>query len=200
MNFSEIAEGGPPDNGGRLRFVPRKLLRRSCMSQRVRRSAERCLIAVLIVVLLVATSAAETLSGRCIKVADGDTITILTPAKRQVRVRLACIDCPERRQPFGRRAKQFTSSLVFGRRVRVEVVDRDRYGRAVGWVYVQGPEGNELSVNEELIKAGLAWVYRRYCRSHRLLALEREAKEARRGLWGDPHPMPPSMFRARRRY
>ena len=57
-------------------------------------------MAILIVVLLVATSAAETLSGRCIAVADRDTITILTPAKRQVRVRLACIDCLERRQPF----------------------------------------------------------------------------------------------------
>ena len=166
----------------------------------VRQNAIRSLITAILVILLVTTSAAETLSGRCIAVADGDTITILTPAKRQVRVRLACVDCPEKRQPFGKQAKQFTSFLVFGRRVRVEVLDRDRYGRAVGWVYVQGPEGNELSVNEELIKAGLAWVYRRYCRSQRLLALEREAKEARRGLWGDPHPMPPWMFRARRRY
>ena len=166
----------------------------------VRQNAIRCLITAILVILLVTTSAAETLSGRCIAVADGDTITILTPAKRQVRVRLACVDCPERRQAFGKRAKQFMSSLVFARRVRVEVVDRDRYGRVIGWVYVAGPRGNELCVNEELVKAGLAWVYRKYCRNPRLLAFEREAKEARRGLWGDPHPMPPWMFRARRRY
>jgi len=160
----------------------------------------RSLITAILVILLVATSAAETLSGRCIKVADGDTITILTPAKPQVRVRLACIDCPERRQPFGKRPKQFTSSLVFGRRVRVEVVDRDRYGRAIGWVYALGPEGNELCVNEELIKAGLAWVYRRYCRDERLLALEREARVGSRGLWGNPHSVPPWTFRTRHHY
>jgi len=160
----------------------------------------RVLATLLLVAVLVATSAAQTLTGRCIRVADGDTITILTPAKRQVKVRLACIDCPERRQAFGKRAKQFTSSLVFARRVRVEVVDRDRYGRVIGWVYVVGPRGNELCVNEELIKAGLAWVYRKYCRNPGLLALEREAKKDRRGLWGDSHPVPPWMVRARRRY
>jgi len=160
----------------------------------------RSLFTAILVILLVATSAAESLSGRCIKVADGDTITILTPAKRQVRIRLACIDCPERRQAFGKRAKQFTSSLVFGRRVRVEVINHDRYGRAVGWVYVVGREGNELCLNEELIKAGLAWVYRRYCRDQRLLALEREARLDRRGLWGDPHPVPPWTFRTRHHY
>jgi len=195
MNFSEIAEGAPPDKGSRLPFNPGKLLRRLCMSERVRRSAERCFIAVLIVVVLVATSAAETLSGRCIKVADGDTITILTPAKRQVKIRLACIDCPEKRQLFGKRAKQFTSFLVFGRRVRVEVIDWDRYGRAVGWVYVRDDDGREICVNRELVGAGLAWVYRRYCRSPELLKLEEEAREARRGLWQNSHPVPPWQFR-----
>ena len=155
----------------------------------------RSLITAILVILLVATSAAETLSGRCIKVADGDTITILTPAKRQVRIRLACIDCPERRQPFGKRAKQFTSLLVFARRVRVEVIDWDRYGRAVGWVYVNDGDGQEICVNRELVRAGLAWVYRRYCRPPELLKLEEEAREAGRGLWREPHPVPPWEFR-----
>jgi len=161
----------------------------------VRQNAMRSLITAILVILLVATSAAETLSGRCIKVAHGDTITILTPAKRQVRVRLACIDCPERRQAFGRRAKQFTSSLVFGRRVRVEVIDWDRYGRAVGWVYVADDNDREICVNRELVGAGLAWVYRRYCQSPELLKLEEDARKARRGLWRDPHPVPPWQFR-----
>ena len=153
------------------------------------------LITAILVTLLVTTSAAETLSGRCIKVADGDTITILTPAKRQVRIRLACIDCPERRQPFGKRAKQFTSSLVFGKQVRVHVVDWDRYGRAVGWVYVNDDDGQKICVNRQLVAVGLAWVYRRYCRSPGLLKLEEEAREARRGLWQDSHPVPPWEFR-----
>ena len=95
----------------------------------------RVLATLLLVAVLATTSAAQTLTGRCIKVADGDTITILTPAKRQIRIRLACIDCPERRQAFGKRAKQFTSSLVFGKQVRVHVIDWDRYGRAWAGFY-----------------------------------------------------------------
>ena len=158
----------------------------------------RSLITAILVTLLVATSAAETLSGRCIKVADGDTITILTPAKRQVRIRLACIDCPERRQPFGKRAKQFTSSLVFGKQVRVHVVDWDRYGRAVGWVYVNDDDGQKICVNRQLVRAGLAWVYRKYCRSSELLRLEQEARSSGKGVWQDPHPVPPWVFRQSR--
>ena len=109
--------------------------------------------------------------------------------------RLACIDCPERRQPFGKRAKQFTSLLAFGKQVRVHVIDWDRYGRAVGWVYVNDDDGQEICVNRELVRAGLAWVYRRYCRPPELLKLEEEAREAGRGLWREPHPVPPWEFR-----
>jgi len=158
----------------------------------------RSVITAILVILLVATSAAETLRGRCIKVADGDTITILTPAKRQVRIRLACIDCPERQQPFGKRAKQFTSSLVFGKQVRVHVVDWDRYGRAVGWVYVNDDDGQKICINRELVRAGLAWVYRKYCRNPELLRLEQEARSSGRGVWRNPHPVPPWVFRRNR--
>ncbi len=77
------------------------------------------------------------------------------------RIRLHGVDCPEKRQPFGNRAKQFTSTLVFGTTVTVQVVDRDRYGRTVGEVLL--PDGRSL--NRELVKAGFAWWYRRYART-----------------------------------
>lgn len=73
-------------------------------------------------------------SGRVIRVADGDTITILTEGKEQKRIRLYGIDCPEKKQPFGQKAKQFTSNKVFGELVEVEEKDIDRYGRTVGIV------------------------------------------------------------------
>ncbi|MDA2912008.1 thermonuclease family protein, partial [Nitrospiraceae bacterium AH_259_D15_M11_P09] len=72
-------------------------------------------------------------TGRVVGVADGDTITVLHNGKGE-RIRLHGIDCPEKRQAFGKRTKQFTSTLVFGNTVTVEVVDRDRYGRTVGVV------------------------------------------------------------------
>jgi endonuclease YncB( thermonuclease family) len=93
-----------------------------------------------------------------IGVADGDTITVLHE-KRPERIRLCGIDCPEKRQPFGKRAKQFTSELVFGKVVEIDPVDTDRYGRTVAFVRVE-----DITVNEELIKKGLGWVYVRYCK------------------------------------
>ena len=113
------------------------------------------------------------------------------------RIRLHGIDCPEKRQAFGKRAKQLTSNLVFGKTVTVQVVDHDRYGRTVGVVLL--PDGRSL--NHELVRAGLAWMYRRYTNDRSLSDLEEEARVARRGLWADPHAVPPWEWRImRKRY
>ncbi len=119
---------------------------------------------------------------KIVGVSDGDTIAVLHNGKGE-RVRLHGIDCPEKRQAFGKRAKQLTSNLVFGKTVTVQVVDRDRYGRTVGVVLL--PDGRSL--NHELVRAGLAWMYRRYTNEQSLSDLEEEAQAARRGLWGDSH-------------
>ncbi len=91
-------------------------------------------------------------------VADGDTITVLHNGKGE-RIRLHGIDCPEKRQAFGKRAKQFTSTLVFGNTVTVQVLDRDRYGRTVAEVLL--PDGRSL--NRELVRAGLRVVVSAIC-------------------------------------
>ena len=96
-------------------------------------------------------------------------------------MRLGEIDTPESRQPYGQRAKQALSDLVFNQQARVVVQDTDRYGRTVGRVYV-----GSLDVNAEMIRQGAAWVYRQYLKDQSLLALEAEAKTAKRGLWGLP--------------
>jgi endonuclease YncB( thermonuclease family) len=135
-------------------------------------------------------------SGKVIGVADGDTITVLRD-KEQVRIRLYGIDTPEKGQAFGKKAKQFTSGLLFGKVVEVEPVDIDRYGRTVALVTVF-----KRLANEELVNAGFAWVYTRYCDRpicERWKMLEYEAREAKRGLWSDPHAIPPWEFRKKRR-
>jgi endonuclease YncB( thermonuclease family) len=134
-------------------------------------------------------------SGKVVGVTDGDTITVLH-AGRGERIRLFGIDCPEKRQAFGTRAKQATSALVFGKVAEVEPVDQDRYGRTVALVTV----GATL-VNEELVRQGLAWVYARYCKRPvcgEWARLEAEAREGRRGLWADPRPVPPWEFRRKK--
>ena len=122
---------------------------------------------------------------------DGDTIEVMHLGEAE-RIRLNGIDCPEKAQAFGQRAKQFTSDLAFGKVVTVKVMGHDRYGRTVGEVAL--PDGRNL--NRELVKVGLAWWYQRYSNDATLGQLESEARATKRGLWSDPQPIPPWKFRS----
>src|SRR5206468_6700975 len=103
------------------------------------------------------TGAAPEFHGRVVGVADGDTITVLHDGRPE-KLRLYGIDAPEKRQAFGQRAKEFTAGLAFGTTVTVRVRDHDRYRRTVAEVVL--PDGRSL--NQELVRAGYAWWYRRY--------------------------------------
>src|SRR5205809_7142993 len=128
-------------------------------------------------------------SGKCVGVIDGDTIDVLRNG-RAVRIRLEGIDCPEREQAFSAGAKQFTSELVFGKTVTVKVKEPDRYGRLVARVIAEGKD-----VSRELVKAGLAWHFKKYSSDPELAKLEDKAREARVGIWSMPNPAPPWDFR-----
>lgn len=150
--------------------------------------------AVLLLLLLspAACGGAGGIEGRVVAVSDGDTLTVLTAADEEVKVRLAGIDTPEARQPYGARARQQLADLAFRRPVRVEVEDIDHYGRTVGRVHAGGRD-----VNAEMVRLGGGWVYRQYSRDRALLDLEQEAREARRGLWSLPEAerVPPWAWR-----
>lgn len=130
------------------------------------------------------------LSGKVVAVQDGDTLTLLTPAKKQVKVRLHGIDAPETRQPFGNASKRSLSDLAFGREVRVESKGKDRYGRMLGHVYA-----GDSWVNREQVSKGMAWHYRQYSDDPLLSGAEAEARHARRGLWQEAQPVPPWKWR-----
>ena len=148
---------------------------------------------VFLVCLAASPAWGAELLGRVVGLADGDTLTLLTAERDQVRVRLGEIDTPESRQPYGTRARQILSGLVFGKDVRIVVQDTDRYGRTVGRVYAGAQD-----VNAEMVRQGAAWVYRQYSRDAELLRIEAEAKAARRGLWALPEAerIPPWEWRA----
>ena len=153
-------------------------------------------LALLLCLACAVPALAEELRGRVVGITDGDTLTLLEGGNRQIRIRLAEIDTPERRQPYGDRARQALSDLAFGKVARVAVVDTDRYGRTVGRVRVGGHD-----VNAEMVRLGAAWVYRQYSRDPEMLVLEDAARAARRGLWALPEAdrMPPWEWRAERR-
>ena len=150
----------------------------------------------LYLLLLLASflASAETVyQGTVVRIVDGDTLVLLVD-QQQLKIRLADIDTPERKQPFGTKAKQALSDLAFGKQARVVEVTVDRYGRMVGRVYVDG-----IDVNRELVAQGYTWVYRKYSNDAELLRLEAEAKQMGLGLWADPDPMPPWEWRRGRR-
>ena len=137
-------------------------------------------------------------SGEVVSITDGDTITVLnSKAQKNVKIWLYGIDTPEKGQAFGKKAKQFTSKMVFGKVVEIHRMDTDRYGRTVALVSV-----DKQLLNKELVKAGLAWVYDRYCsepicESWRNFQLR--ARMDKRGLWADPDRIPPWEYRRKRR-
>lgn len=132
------------------------------------------------------------IQGRVVGISDGDTLTVLDNRSQQHKIRLAEIDAPEKAQDFGERSKQHLSDLVFGKEVVVTVIDTDRYQRKVGEVTT-----GTISANHEQVKAGLAWVYRRYANDLRLYRYETAAREQKLGLWSLPSPTPPWEFRKR---
>ena len=136
---------------------------------------------------------ATTLVGRVVKIADGDTLTIVIDGRKE-KIRLSDIDTPERKQPFGTRAKQALSELTFGKTITVLTETRDRYGRVIGQISVDG-----IDVNAELVRLGFAWVYRKYSNDAVLLQLEEVARTEGLGLWADSNPIPPWEWRRGRR-
>lgn len=137
----------------------------------------------------------ETIYGKVVRVADGDTITLLVDGTKQVKVRLYGIDCPEYKQDFSQVAKDFTAEKCFQQNVSIEVKDIDKYGRIVGRVIL--PNGEIL--NEELLKAGLAWHYKHFDKSEKLAQLERIAQEKKIGLWSITKPVEPWNFRRKKK-
>ncbi len=156
----------------------------------MRRAISVFTLSVLVVVC--APTLADTLTGKVVKITDGDSITVLDNTNIQHRIRLQGIDAPERKQPFGNASRKHLASLVAGKEVIVKWAKRDRYRRIVGFVIVDGHDVNLVQV-----KAGMAWFYRYYqkelSRENRKLyaQAEDEARANKRGLWQDKNPMPP---------
>lgn len=126
--------------------------------------------------------------------ADGDSLTVLRES-RPLKIRLANVDSPEKRQDFGERAKQSLSELCYRKQAVVRIVDTDRYGRAVALVSCDGTD-----VNRAQVERGFAWVYTKYNKDPVLPILQAEALAKRRGLWADANPVAPWDFRRTARW
>lgn len=154
---------------------------------------KRMLMAALFGVVLCAlpATASETAHFyRVIRVADGDTLTVLGEDHEQIKCRLYGIDAPEKKQAFGQASRQSLAELSFGRSARIDIVGRDRYGRAICRIAVAG-----VDVNKEQIARGMAWMYRRYASDRAYSDAESTAQARRIGIWREARPVPPWAFR-----
>ena len=146
---------------------------------------------------------ADVITGRVVRVIDGDTLVVLVD-KEQIKVRLEGIDCPESGQPYGTKAKQGLSELVFSKDVRIKSSGEDRYGRTLGRVFVDVGRTEtdsdiqaEIDVSQFLVARGLAWHYKRYSDDKQLAQAEEASRREKRGLWADAKPVPPWEWRDR---
>jgi endonuclease YncB( thermonuclease family) len=134
-------------------------------------------------------------SDPVVRVLDGDTIEVLHNTRAE-RIRLNGIDCPEKGQAYGKRAKQAASELVFGKEVALQTHGLDKYGRRIADVLLS----DGTNVNHMLVKRGWCWWYRKYAPGDTVLeGLEKEARKAKKGLWVDPAPIPPWVYCKARR-
>lgn len=150
--------------------------------------------AAVLLLLPLTTWSEEPATGtpaRIVRILDGDTVEALLEDKTRLRVRLESIDAPEKKQAFSARSSAALAELVFGKDVKLVQTGKDRYGRTLAWIHVGGK-----NVNEEQVRNGWAWHYRKYSKSPSLQVLEDEARKARRGLWADDKPTPPWEFRS----
>jgi endonuclease YncB( thermonuclease family) len=130
-----------------------------------------------------------------IGILDGDTIEVLNNNHTK-RIRLNGIDCPEKGQAYGKKAKQAVADLVFRKGVTLQTYGLDKYGRTIADVFLS----DGTNVNHELVNDGWCWWYRQYAPGNRVLEkLEKDARDSKKGLWVDPAPVPPWVYRKAKR-
>ena len=135
----------------------------------------------------------RTIEGEVISVTDGDTVKVKGHRNRIDKILLAQIDTPEKKQPWGQKAKQALSDKIFGKRVKIDIETTDRYGRLVGTIWYAGND-----INREMVREGHAWVYRKYAKDKSLFDDESYARSRGLGLWSLPENQRQALWKWRK--
>lgn len=153
-------------------------------------------IAVLLLSLFfVGPAFGKEFKGKVIGITDGDTVKVLNN-NTVYKIRLRGIDCPEKKQPFGKQAKLFTSQLAFDKDVIVIESGHDRYGRLIADLVLP----DHTYISRDIVRAGYAWWYRQYAPKDKVLAYaEADAKLDGLGIWSANNSEPPWQFRRKQK-
>ena len=132
------------------------------------------------------------IAGKVIKVADGDTFTLETEGRVSVKIRLYAIDAPEKGQDYGTKAREYLNDICYDKFVSVHSKGKDQYGRTLGILYVE-----DMNLNEDMVRQGLAWYYSHFATDRRLDSLEQLARRERLNIWSMKNPVAPHEYRKR---
>ena len=147
---------------------------------------------LFIALLLSATNSFGQDSFRVVGIHDGDSITVLSVEKKQIKIRLEGIDAPELKQAFGSRAKEHLSSLIMGKDVTLIVKGEDLYKRTLSKILLDSQD-----VNLSMVRDGFAWHYSKYSKDKKFAEAEAEARIKKKGLWVDQNPVAPWDYRSK---
>ena len=150
---------------------------------------------ILLFSLLPVLCSAQRFSVKVVGISDGDTFTCVNDDNLQLKIRINGIDAPEKKQAFGNKSKELLSSLIFGKRINIDVQSKDSYGRYIAYVY--SPEGKDVALL--MLHEGMAWHFTKYDNNKVYSDAEYVARKAKRGLWSESSPIAPWDFRAQRK-
>lgn len=150
------------------------------------------LLFILLFVTLPILCSAQRFSVKVVGISDGDTFTCVNDNNLQLKIRIYGIDAPEKKQAFGNKSKEYLSSLVFGKRITIDVQSQDSWGRYIAYVYTSSNEDVSLL----MIQSGMAWHFVKFDNSPLYANAEIEARRHELGLWADKNPVAPWEFRA----
>lgn len=137
---------------------------------------------------------AMAVSGKVIRVSDGDTI-LLQSGSQRIKVRMYGIDAPELKQNYGEDSKNYLEKRILNKNVDVKVINEDKYGRKVGKVFYKNKD-----INLEMIKTGNAWFYEYHAKKEKeYRKASKSAQEQKLELWKDKNPQNPRNFRLEHR-
>ena len=127
---------------------------------------------------------------RVLSVSDGDTVTINDHGEKR-KLRLYGIDAPEKDQEYGMESRQYLYDRIQGKDINIDFISKDRYGRDISIIYINGE-----NINETMVKEGYAWWYKEYSKKDvQYKIYEQKAKFEEKGLWSKKNTVPTRDFR-----
>ncbi|WP_185854718.1 thermonuclease family protein [Blattabacterium cuenoti] len=145
--------------------------------------------------LIFSLSIGSSITGKVIKIYDGDTFRIETKKMEEYKIRISDIDCPEKNQSYGIEAKNFLTKKILNKTVLIKNLKRDKYNRIVGLVIYD----KNKDLGKDILESGFAWIWK-FSKNVPYKKIESQARKKKIGLWKKKNPIDPYNWRKKRSF